>query len=424
MSDNEYLNKIEESKKILKRILGSEYEIKAKSIREALKYYLIRNILGYGDVTYPLADEYVEDISCDRPSSTIKIWHKRYNDKGWLESNIFLTSNELDTYISKLAYRSGKNINVLQPVLEGTLPEGYRVTATWRKEISPRGSSFTIRKFRSKPYTLPELVYMGVMNASIAAYLWRLVELKKFIIIIGPSGAGKTTLLNALAHLIHPNLKIISIEEVQEIHLPYHPSWKPFVTRSGIYLTEYNIFDLLRVALRERADYIILGESRGEEARLIFQAAATGHGCITTFHASDLREALARLTSRPILVDPSMINLIDTVVALRFQFNKYNAPNKRILSNVYRQVNEGWIELYNYDLNGKDFDIINERKEHLLDLDIDQLKIRRDFLKYLVKIKSFDPKETIERIFYFYQGAYRHINGRWILEGVYNESRP
>ncbi len=382
-----------------------------KGLGEALKYYLIKTYMGYEDLTFLIADENVEDVSCVGPGINIDVWHKRFNSRGWIQTNVVLNEEDLHRYISKFAFRCGKSVNIINPVLEGVLPEGYRVTATWRREVSPKGSSFTIRKFRSKPYTIPELIHIGMLSTDLAAYLWRLVELKKFIMIIGASGAGKTTMLNALAHLIPSSYKIISIEEVQEIYLPHHKGWKPFITRIGGFRRDYTIFDLLRVALRERADYILLGESRGEEARLIFQGAATGHGCITTFHASNIDEMVARLTSSPISLDPTMMNLIDTVLVVSYDI--VSKPPRRRVEKIYRQLDGRWILM-----RDSPSDFLDAFGNYLRDLDLNDLHRKSSFLSYLVSINSFDLREFMDRLHHYYQGRYVYSSGRWVLTSV------
>jgi flagellar protein FlaI len=397
---------------IRRRRFGERLDIELGGLGEALRYYLVKNYLGYGDLTFVIADDNVEDVSCSGPDTFLKIWHKRYNDQGWVDTNIYVSGNELDRLISKFTFRCGKNINIVTPVMEGVLPEGYRVVATWKKEVSPKGSSFTIRKYRSRPYTLTELIRDGLLSSDIAAYLWRLIEKKRLIMIIGSSGVGKTTLLNALAHLIHPNYKVISIEDVQEIHLPYHSGWKPFVTRTGDFRREYSIYELLRIALRERADYILLGESRGVEARLIFQGAATGHGCITTFHASSLDELLARLRSKPISLDESMVRLIDTVVILNFFYD--SSLVVRRVESVYRQVDGRWHKLY----GGSVSDLLSPNVHLLEDLDMSELNMKVSFLDHLVSIDATDPRELLDRLVYYYKGFYKYSRGRWVLANV------
>jgi len=390
-----------------------------EELREAFKYYVIKERVSYGILSFPLSDINVEDISCIGPENRIKVWHKKYNYKGWLSTNIMFNQEELDRTIRKLAYRTGKSISILRPTLESVLPEGFRLTATWRKEISPLGSSFTIRKFRSEPYTMTELINYGTIDTFTAAYLWMMTELKKFIVIIGPSSTGKTTLVNALAYLVPPNSKIVTIEDIRELNLSYHNNWKPLTTRPLHNDDTINIFDLVKLSLRERADLLILGESRGEEARLICQAAATGHGCLTTFHAETISGLLARLRSYPINVDDSMLLLIDTVVIMQRENNR-----TRRIYKVAENHNLKWETISKYIGNGKWIHYSDNIKNicgsndninniHMLMHELDK---RRKFLHYLVKLKILSPLEFSYRIKMFYAGVYKYENGRWILK--------
>ena len=324
-----------------------------KSLKSVVEYLIIRDIVGYSFLTPLLADEYIEDISLSSPGNPIRIWHRKYSDLGWIRTNIVLDEDMVNKIISRLAFRAGKGISILEPILEGVLPEKYRVSATWMNEVSPMGSSFTIRKFRRNPLSLEDLVRGDVLSGEAAALLWYLAEKKKFIIIIGPSGSGKTTLLNAILLKIPVNMRIVTLEEVPEINLGSRDSWKPLTTRWDKD-PESELFTLLRLVLRERADYIAVGESRGLEVRLVFQAAATGHGCVTTFHASSIRELFARLKAKPLSIDSSMLRLLDAVVVLRSGFR--DGRYMRYVERIYLGNRLGkWFLIYRHGMDEKEF---------------------------------------------------------------------
>jgi flagellar protein FlaI len=282
----------------------------------ALLYYAHRSIVGYGLLEPLLRDPEVEDVSCEGVGRPLKVWHRRFNQYEWLETNVsFDSQDELDALVAKMAYRAGRAISTSTPLLDAHLPEGHRISASWQSEVSPHGSSFTVRKFREGSYTITELFSLGTISPELAAYLWTIMDLKGFTIIAGVTASGKTTLLNALATLLNPNGKIVSIEDVRELQLP-HTGWKPLVTRPMSLGSPNNIdMELLtRFALRERPDYIILGEGRGVEVRTLFQSAATGHGVTTTFHAPNPEGFAARITSPPISLEKGMLSIIDCVV--------------------------------------------------------------------------------------------------------------
>ncbi len=305
---------------------------------EAVRYYIVREVMGYGLATPPLFDPYVEDVSCEGEGRPIRVWHSRFNRFGWLETNIVLSGKELDSLLMRFATRSGRSLSTSSPVLDATLPEGFRVSGTWRKEVSSFGSSFTVRKYRARPYSLTELIAMGTLDAKVAAYLWQLMEFKGFIMVVGAGATGKTTMLNGLATLLNPNWKVVSIEDVRELNLP-HPGWKALHTRPGGRDGEgrVELFDLVKLSLRERPDYVILGEARGEEVKILFQSAATGHGCLTTFHASGERALQVRLTQPPISVPQSLLNLIDAVAFLVNDVREGRRYVQRVV-----EYDEGW----------------------------------------------------------------------------------
>ncbi len=184
-------------------------------------------------------------------------------------------------------------------------------------EVSKRGSTFTIRKFRDEPPTIVDLMVWGTMSPRVAAYLWICVENLKSLLVVGPTASGKTTTLGALAMFIRPELKIVTIEELREIKLP-HQNWIPMVTRassqSGV--EQVGLFDLLKSALRQRPDYIIVGEIRGEEAYTLLQAISTGHGGISTIHADSVSTAMKRLLTKPMDIPGMLIPLMSTLVLM------------------------------------------------------------------------------------------------------------
>ena len=281
---------------------------------EAATHYLARDILGYGTLDPLLRDPEIEDISCEGVGRPVKIWHRKLNSSGWLETNVSFSEREqMDSIVTRLVHRSGRSISAFSPIVDSVLPEGYRLAATWGQEVTSLGSSFSIRKQRSLPYTVTELVKAGTFSPRLAAYLWMLLDLRGFVLISGVTASGKTTLLNSLATILNPAWKIVSIEDTREINLP-HSGWKPLHTRTVQAGSSITLFDLVKLSLRERPDFVILGEARGQEVQALFQSAAAGSGCLTTFHSADAESLAARLTQPPLSVAPSMLSLIDAVV--------------------------------------------------------------------------------------------------------------
>lgn len=281
-----------------------------------ISYYIERDFLGYGILDPVFRDRYIEDISCNGPGKPIYVWHRKYES---LPTNVvFKTEEELDAYVLKLAHMAGKHISVAYPVLDAILPGGHRVAATYSKEVSTSGSSFTIRKFSESPITIADMISFGTISSELASYFWLAMDYKMTALILGVTGAGKTSTLNALATLLRPTYKVVTIEDTPELRLPLE-NWVQLVSRPS-YLGgagEVSLYQLVRVSLRYRPDVIIVGEVRGDEAYVLFQSIATGHSGITTLHAESIDAAVKRLTSPPMNIPPSYIPLVNVALLIR-----------------------------------------------------------------------------------------------------------
>jgi len=294
----------------------------------SVTHFLTREIVGYSLLDPLVRDPEIEDISCEGPSRSVKVWHRRFNSQGWLETNIYLSQEKLDAIVTRLVHRSGRSISTVSPMIDTVLPEGYRLAATWGREVTSLGSSFSIRKQKVEPPSLSELIKGGTLDSKVGAYLWMLLELKGFLVVAGVTASGKTTLLNSLAALLNPSWKILSIEDTREINLP-QSGWKPLHTRfTSSQSSNITLFDLVKHSLRERPDFVILGEARGQEVQALFQSAAAGSGCATTFHAPNLESMVARLTGPPLSVSRSLLSLIDAIV---FMVKSPDSGKRRII---------------------------------------------------------------------------------------------
>lgn len=276
--------------------------------RENLLYHFLREKTGYGFLNPFLLDENLEDISIPG-AGNIFVYHRVY---GYLESNIHVEKSEIDRVLRSMAERHGKIISHVNPILDIHLPDGSRLNIVFGEDISLHGSNFTIRKFAKEPLSVAQLVRGNTFTAEMAAYMWMLIEVGISTFICGETASGKTTTLNALLSFIPYYNKVVSIEETPEVRLP-HKNWVREVTRlhTGSPVT---MFDLVKAALRQRPDYIVIGEIRGEEGRIAFQAINTGHPVVSTFHAGTLVQLFQRLTSDPINVPKSQIDGLNITV--------------------------------------------------------------------------------------------------------------
>ncbi len=286
-----------------------------------LFYYLHRNLIGFGDIDTIMNDPQIEDISVNGVGLPVYVWHRKYES---IPTNlIFTDEHSLDNLIVKLTHMANKHISTAFPLLDAMLPGKDRLAATFKREVSPKGGSFSIRRFREEPFSIIDLIELGTINEEIAAYLWLLIENRMTLAVIGGTGAGKTSTLNAVASLVKPSMKIVTVEEIPELNLP-HENWVQLVSRESYGLGtmkqgEVALFHLVKTSLRYRPDYIVVGEIRGEEAFVLFQALATGHGGLTTLHADSIDYAVKRLTSPPMNVAEAYMPLINVAALVERQ---------------------------------------------------------------------------------------------------------
>jgi len=304
----------EKTKEIIKK-----YRIKAPPESfDKLAYYIIRDFIGYGKIDPLMKDHLIEDISADGVNIPIYVWHRLYES---LPTNIiFKDETELNSFIIRLAYLAGKNISIASPILDASLPDGSRIQLTYGNEVTRRGSTFTIRRFRVDPLTISDLIAFNTISSEMAAYLWYIIENRASVVVAGGVASGKTTMLNCLSMFIKPEMKIVSVEDTQELNLP-HENWIPSVVRLGFGREDkrggtITLFDLLTAAVRQRPDYIIVGEVRGEEAYTLFQAMATGHLGLSTIHAESVEAVINRLESEPMNIPKSLIAMTNVIMVM------------------------------------------------------------------------------------------------------------
>ncbi|MGI0025592.1 MAG: type II/IV secretion system ATPase subunit, partial [Nitrososphaera sp.] len=284
---------------------------------EKVKYYLKRDILGLGLIDPLFQDPFIEDITCGGPTKPVYVYHRRY--EGVRTNVVFRDAEYLDSYVMKIVHRAGKHISAAHPIVDASLPGNHRLAALYKKEVTTMGSSFTIRKFREDPITVVDLINSDTLDVDMAAYIWLLLDNKRSLMVIGSTGGGKTTVLNAATGLINPSYKIFSVEDTAEINIP-HENWFSLVSRASFGLEsqgEVSMFDLLKSGMRHRPDYMLVGEIRGEEAYVLFQALATGHGGMATMHADDSESAIRRLMQKPMDIPAAYVSLMNCIINIK-----------------------------------------------------------------------------------------------------------
>jgi len=305
--------------------------------KERVMYYVVRDFIGYGIINVMMTDPNVEDCSCDGVGVPFYIYHRKY---GSIRSSLrFDKEPELDGFVVWLAQKCGKHISVASPLLDATIPDGSRLQATLGKHVTKRGSSFTIRRFKENPFTPLDLLKFKTMSTEMMAYLWIAIEHGQSMLVCGGTASGKTTTLNAVLLFIPPQMKIVSIEDTRELNLP-HENWVPGLTREGFggksMITgkasgEIDMFELLTTAMRQRPQYLMVGEVRGKEAYVVFQAMATGKTCYSTFHAEDVQAMVHRMENDPINLPRALITALN-VVLLQAQVKVGTKMTRRVKS--------------------------------------------------------------------------------------------
>jgi flagellar protein FlaI len=323
------------------KVLLSEIGIKpSKEVFFKIMYYVYRDFVGLNKIEALMQDYHIEDIECNGSGYPLYVVHRKYRN---LKTNItFKKNEELSTFVEKLAQKAGKYISYASPILDGRLQDKSRVNATYTQDITSRGPTFTIRKFTSVPWSPIKLIDVGTASPELLAYLWMLIEYESNIVIIGGTGSGKTSFLNSLAFFMPPQSRIVSIEDTHELNL-LHTNWLPAVSREATGVGgknkfgEVSLFTLLKASFRQRPDYVVVGEIRGEEAYVLFQGAASGHPTMCTMHAENVETMIRRLETPPINLSPSLIETLDAVCVMTQ--SRMQGKEIRRLKNVSEIVN-------------------------------------------------------------------------------------
>ena len=279
---------------------------------DSIRYRLNRDIVGFGPLEPIMRDDQNEDIHVIGPHET----HVDHATFGMLPTTVdFGTPSEFDNWLKNMGERMGDPISDSNPIVDSTMPDGSRINIIYSDDVSLKGPSLTIRQGTEVPLSMMQITNWGTLSPMMAAYLWICLENEQTVFVVGETASGKTTTLNASFSFIPRDSKIYTAEDTAEV-IPPHDTWQQLLTREGMgdEDAEVDMFDLVAAALRSRPDYIIVGEVRGAEGRMAFQAAQTGHPVMLTFHASDIVTMIQRFTSEPINVPETFMGIADVAL--------------------------------------------------------------------------------------------------------------
>lgn len=397
---------------------GGKVRVTSVEKRE-IEYDIIKNIVGGGPLEPFMRDPYLEDIHIIT-GENVHLIHKIFD---MTKTNVFIDKTWANTFSQEFSEKIGSPVSEGQPIADGTLPDGSRVNIIHSKDVSLKGPTMTIRKFSETPISVTQLINWGTYDAGIGAYLWLCLQYGRSLFVCGETASGKTTTANAIIPFIPPEKKIFSVENTPEVQCP-HEVWQQLLTKStGPTEGHVEMDDLLKAGLRSRPDYIIPGETRGIEGRVVFQAMQTGHPVITTFHAGSVTKVIQRFTGHPINIPKTFMDNLD-VVLIQMAVERKGKRIRRVLS-----VDE--IEGYNKEVDGimsrKAFEwnpiddthtfkanrnsyILEQRIAKMAGLkdtmDIyNEYDLRKHILERMVEEKIFDYYEVVQFIWTYYRGG-------------------
>ncbi|MEM3373858.1 MAG: ATPase, T2SS/T4P/T4SS family [Candidatus Woesearchaeota archaeon] len=385
----------------LKELVKTQFSNADQNTIDIITNYILITSLGLAEIEFLLEDTNLEEIVVNNAKTPVWVYHRKH---GWLKTNIiFNDENKIRHFATVIGRKVDRGISYLQPLLDAHLETGDRVNATLMP-ITSKGNTITIRKFSKTPWTITSLIKNGTIDLSSAALIWQAIQYEISILIVGGTGSGKTSFLNSISNFFPPNQRIISIEDTRELNLPETLHWIPMQSRlpNPEGKGEITMLDCMINTLRMRPDRIIVGEIRREkEIEVMFEAIHTGHSVYSTFHASNVDEAIARLTNPPINLPKQLLSSIGLIVVQ----NRNRRTGKRktfqiaeILENglpnmimQYDELNSIMKQLNNPDKLIRTLNLYTGMTAKMI---YDDLKEKISILKWMV-IKNIEDINTI-----------------------------
>jgi len=388
-----------------------------------IEYDITKNIIGGGPLEPFMRDPYLEDIHIIT-GENVHLIHKVFE---MIKTNIFIDKAWANTFSQEFSEKIGSPVSEGQPIADGTLPDGSRVNIIHSKDVSLKGPTMTIRKFSETPTSVTQLINWGTFDTGVAAYLWLCLQYGRSLFVCGETASGKTTTANAIIPFIPPEKKIFSVENTPEVQVP-HAVWQQLLTKStGPKEGHIELDDLLRAGLRSRPDYIIPGETRGIEGRVVFQAMQTGHPVITTFHAGSVTKVIQRFTGHPINIPKTFMDNLD-VVLIQMAVERKGKRIRRVLSvdevEGYNKQVDGIMSRKAFEWNAVDdtHTFKANRNSYILESRIakmagltDPMQIYEEFdrrkhiLDRMIEEKIFDYYEVVQFIWTFYREGIKSL---------------
>lgn len=382
-----------------------------------IEYDITKDIVGGGPLEPFMRDPYIEDIHIIT-GENVHLIHKIFD---MVKTSIFIDTKWADTFSQEFAEKIGSPVSEGQPIADGTLPDGSRVNIIHSRDVSLKGPSMTVRKFSETPISITQCMNWGTFDTSVGAYLWLALQYGCSIFVCGETASGKTTTSNAMFVFIPPEKKIYSVENTPEVQVP-HQVWQQMLTRStGPKESHVDESDLLRAALRSRPDYIIPGETRGEEGRVVFQAMQTGHPVVTTFHAGSVTKVIQRFTGHPINVPKPFMDNLD-IVLIQLAIQRKGKRLRRVISideiEGYNKIVDGIVsrKAFEWDAASDSHLFKSNRNSYILEqkiaplagfknaMDIyEEFDRRKHILDRMIEEKIFDYYEVVQFIWTYYR---------------------